>query len=372
MKVGILTMHRVLNYGSIWQAYSLKVAIEELGYEVSFRDFQSGCPRHKGKKIEELSFSDRLVRFFKSEAMKPLQGIGKRIFRAKYRSLLEIESCRMLNISKELNANLTADIMVIGSDEVFNYTQNNSFGYVPCLFGHEIQASRIVSYAASAGYATKEDVIRDDMAQELGDGLKKFTAISVRDENTKSLVEFCSGISPELVLDPTLLVDIKRYISKRKVIEGKYLLVYAYEGRLDANDEVKAVKDYAQKKNLKVVSAGNFHAWCDENIVLTPAEVLAAFRDAEYVVTDTFHGTIFSLVNKRRFVTFIRNVNPKGSNSNKVSYLLRQFSMDSRIVSNALELEKKLDHEVNYSDFESRLNSMRSDSLRFLKKSLGN
>lgn len=371
MEIGILTMHRVLNYGSFMQAYALKSVIESLGHHVTFRDFRNGEARHIGEKvIAPPSFLGKITKI--SRAISDLEGaLKKRAFRREYIKNFKQTCWPLLGVSVVPNYNLSADAMVIGSDEVFNYTQNHPFGYVPCLFGHEINAPIIMSYAASAGFANWDDVIADGMVDEIGAGLSRLKHISVRDENTHLLVERCTGNSPTRVIDPTLIYDFQDKMSQNRVIGCDYLLVYAYEGRV-SDPEICAIRDFAARHKLKVISAsGAYFPWCDENVFFaSPFELLSVFKDAAFVVTDTFHGSIFAMKNANQFAAFVRGDNAFGSNSNKVRYLLHQFGMESRIVNDLANMSDILTTPAPYDVFNERLLNLRQTSLDFLSTAL--
>lgn len=369
MEVGILTMHRVMNYGSFMQAYALKSVIESFGHHVTFRDFRNGEPRHLGQKVVKPGIMSKIARV--PGALGNLNGtLRKRAFRRDYRWCFQDTCWPLLGVPALPDYSLKADAMVIGSDEVFNYTQNHAFGYVPCLFGHGVEAPVILSYAASAGYANWNDVVADKMEEELGSGLRSMKHISVRDENTRLLVEHCTGNAPQLVIDPTLVYDFDRHIPQQRVVAGDYLLVYVYEGRMNSRQEIHAVRSFAARHGLRVISAGAYHEWCDDNIVVPPFELLRVFKDAACIVTDTFHGSIFAMKQGKQFATFIRNDNPLGSNANKVLYLLRQFGMESRIVNDPGDLERVLAASAPYTVFNERLLPLRQASLEFLKRAL--
>jgi hypothetical protein len=351
------------------QAYALKSVIESFGHHVTFRDFQNGEPRHKGEKVKPSGLLSKIAKI--PNVMRNLDStLNKRAFRQKFSDSYVATSANLLQVAKVSNFDLSADAMVIGSDEVFNYTQNHAFGYVPCLFGHQINAPLIVSYAPSAGYTNLEDVVTDGMVDEIGAGLRRMSHISVRDENTRALVELCTGSSPTLVIDPTLIYDFDHLIPKERLVRDAYLLVYAYEGRMESNEEISAIKNFAVTHNLKIVSAGSYHEWCDENIVVTPFELLKVFKDAAFVVTDTFHGSIFAMKSAKQFATFLRGDNPLGSNANKVSFLLHQFGMESRIVNDLSQMSDVLTMPAPYKVYEERLITLRNASLDFLKLAL--
>lgn len=370
MNVGILTMHRVINYGSFMQAYALKRSVESLGHRVDFRDFVPGAPRHLGEKTSAAARKS-LLRKIPSKLGQLGKVIEKKRFKADMEAMFDRVVWPLLGTSSARNHSLQADAMLVGSDEVFNYTQNHAFGYVPCLFGHGIEAPIIASYAASAGYATFQDVLDDGMLDELTSGLRRFTHISVRDENTRQLVQGCLQQQVDMVIDPTLIHDFTAELPGSIPVKPGYVLVYAYEGRMDAPDEVAAVQAFARQQGLRTVAAGGFQPWCDENLVLEPFALLQLFAGASHVVTDTFHGSIFAMKASRPFATLIRTANAWGSNANKVGFLLHQLGMQSRIIGDMSRLEEVLETPPPYAEYAERLAPLQAQSIGFLHKALG-
>ncbi|MEJ2373391.1 MAG: polysaccharide pyruvyl transferase family protein, partial [Sulfurimonas sp.] len=293
MFVKILTMHRIINYGSFLQAYALMKIIESYGHNVEFCDFVAGEARHNGSKVQPPSLFDRL----KEASLAPFTHLKKRKFFKETKKCFHNIAWKELKLTKENNLSYTCDCLVVGSDEVFNYTQHHGFGYVPQFFGHGLDASSIFAFAASAGYANIKDIENDNMENEIGSGLNKFSSISVRDENTYDIVEKYSRHKPSQVIDPTLLYDfeLETNAKHKKFNKKRYLIIYAYTGRLDTKKDIKVIKEYTKKNNLTTISLGFFHGWCDHNLVVTPFELLSLFKDAEAVLTDTFHGSIFSI-----------------------------------------------------------------------------
>ena len=366
--VGILSMQRVVNYGSFMQAYALKRVVESFGHHCEFRDFRRGLPRHQGSKVKYPGMIARLAKL-PIAFTRPVGSVEKRLFRKKLQNLFKEHCWPLLGMGPEMNYGLKCDVMIIGSDEVFNYTQNAAFGYVPCLFGHGIEARRIITYAASAGYANLPDIEADGIGEELAAGFRRIDRFSVRDENTREIVAKYADRAATLVLDPTLIYDFRDELVPSARQDG-YLLIYAYEGRMEDPAEVMGVRQFALQNGLKTVSVGFYHHWCDENLVPTPFEMLGLFRDARHIVTDTFHGTIFSIKYNKQFVTLIRSEHALGSNANKVGFLLRQFGLEARVIRDMSLLSEALLQPIEYSVANNRLAEMRRQSLEFLSRAL--
>lgn len=361
-------MQRVLNYGSFMQAYALKRVIEGHGHEVAFADFRKGEPRHNGVKAAGEGVADKIRKIPRILAA-PGRFAEKRRFRRRLHRCFEEQAWPLLGFGRNYNFSTQADLAVIGSDEVFNYTQNESFGYAPQLFGHGLEARKIIAYAASAGYATPQDVEADGMGGELSDGFAKFERIGVRDRNTFELVARYAPQPPSYVIDPTLIYDFSAEIA---VAERRppFLLVYAYEGRLDSPEEVSIIRAFAKEKGLKILSIGSYHEWCDENLVAAPLELLDLFAQAAYVVTDTFHGTIFSIKSRRPFVSLIRGENRWGSNANKLSFLLEQLGLSDRVNRDLGQIGSHLESPIDYGKVDKVLQPLQEASRKFLAEAL--
>src|SRR5699024_454633 len=101
--------------------------------------------------------------------------------------------------------------------------------------------------------------------------------------------------------DPVLAYDfmtLEKKIPSKKLYDEKYIIVYGYSGRL-SDDENQVLKQYAKEKQLKILCFGGVQGCCDEFIDCDPFELLAYFRDAEFILSDTFHGSIFSIINRK-------------------------------------------------------------------------
>ena len=171
--------------------------------------------------------------------------------------------------------------------------------------------------------------------KEIGDRLAHFDAISVRDENSARIVTELCGTAPVQNIDPVLLYEFPE-VDEIEVPHREYIIVYAYAGRIK-NDEAQAIRDFAAKYGKKILSLGFYQPFCDEYVQATPLEVLAYVKHADYIVTDTFHGTVFSIKYQKHFATIIRD-----SNNNKLTGLLNTFQLSDHCVSSMCDLERIL------------------------------
>lgn len=352
MKIGIMSMQRIENYGSFLQAYSLRQMLEELGHEVVFVDYviEPCIVQDPIQVIPHHSIPYRIVRkgyYIVKDIIRQLDGekaaeqkIDSMRLRIKY-----MEYLRELGITEQRTENIPVDVLVVGSDEVFNCLQTNpAVGYSKQLFGKYSQANKVVSYAASAGFTTVEGLEKYGIRDEVSDMLKNnFDHISVRDDNTFDLVKTLTGITPDMHLDPVLVGDFSSKIIEKHDLD-KYVVVYSYEERMsERTDEAEAIQRFAHERGLKTVSIGNFQKWTDLKIEASPFELLGYIKNADYVVTDTFHGTIFSIILRKQFATIIRE-----SNKQKLSALLKYFLLNERQIEEISDLGVILEVKVDY------------------------
>lgn len=280
MKVGIITVHDSMNFGSILQAFGLKTILEDMGHDVSF--------------IKTRSRED-LKKVFTGGA----KGIRRNIFnRKKYKLFLkDINAFKEIDLDDVKTNPDSLDAIVIGSDELWNVNQpifRNEYFY-----GIDINVKKKITYAISNGGATYEKLME---YPNLIEGIKKLDKIFIRDELTMENVTKITGEIPEFTCDPTFLVDIssfkKEYINP---IKSKYILIYAY---FYSNKQREYICKYAKENNYKIVSVGLYCSFADKNINCSAFEFSEMICGAEAVITATFHGTIFSILNKKKFITF--------------------------------------------------------------------
>lgn len=367
-RVGILSMQRIANYGSFLQAYGLKSILEDLGAEVQFVDYEPGpCLDHSA--IE--SGSSALRKFDKfREALSYDAPLRDRLAFIKYKQSYGKRFYPLLGLTSESNLHPDLDMLVIGSDEVFNCVQSNAnVGFTPALFGHGINASRKITYAASFGNTTEDKLRRHDVAEKVSSWLKELDAISVRDANSERVVMDLTDCEPTLNLDPVLAYDYMGLCDKiPSEIDEKspYLIVYGYSGRL-SDEECAAVRAYADNCNLKVLNIGGVQGCCDRFVDCNPFEVIAYFKHAEAVVTDTFHGSILATITERPFATFVRSTGY--GNSQKLDDLLRRLGLSGRST-DVRGLEKILETSVDWNPVRDVILDGRKKSIEYLRSQL--
>lgn len=362
--VGIMSMQRIRNYGSFLQAYGLRRLLESLGCEVRFVDYRPG------RCLVEPERPSRLPRPA-AKLAEVLEGPGPlaaKLAYANYKRRYDARTWPLLGLPAEPDYRTEGlDMLVIGSDEVFNCVQSNpNVGFSPDLFGAGSKAKRTITYAASCGNTTIARLRERGVAEDVSGWLGGLDAVSVRDENTASVVRGLAGTDPVRNLDPVLAWD---FFGEEDVPEspvgGRYVIAYAYSGRL-TKEECTALRAYADGRGLRVVNVGGVQGCCDEFLDLGPLEVLAAFRGAECVLTDTFHGTILSVIAECPFATIVRTTGY--GNAEKLTDLLSRLGLGSRAASATGDFAGLLDSAPDWVPVRACIAEGREAALDYLSK----
>lgn len=357
-RIGILSMQRVVNFGSVLQAWSLREMIRmSTGTQASFLDIQDEPAL---KSLEEnvsardyeaqAAYSRGLLQRGKRWMITRLSSYNKGLIRRFMRDELCLD---------DVQDGTSYDHVVVGSDEVFNHAK----GVRLQLHGAVQGAEHIISYAASCGSAKPEHVHEADK-QQVRQAMEHFGVVSVRDAGTQTYAEALYGGPILRHMDPVLMGPLHAR-KPDKVWLKKYLLVYAYGQRIRTAEEIGAIRAFARQKGLTIVAMGGSQFWCDLYIPASPMRMLDWFAHAAYVVTDTFHGTIFSVINRRRFAVIIRE-----SNRNKLTSLLEDLGLSARQTADMSQLPAVLDAVIDYTPVEAFLMQERIRAMNYLKEQL--
>ena len=347
-KIGVLTFHRSINYGSYWQARALVEGLRARGEDAELLDHDCGCirraeiacalqpelPRRTPRRFLK-SYAEKARRFAASVAALPLS------------PRFPLEDPRKAG---------AYDVIVVGSDEVWNF-RHPWFGSKPIFFGDELRANRLVSYAASFGNHCAWDGIHPDWARKLD----RFSAISVRDENSRHLIAGGTGREPALVLDPCLQFPQ----SAVQPDSGRYAVVYGHGFPAWLK---RRVRRWADRRGLPLLSIGYLNDWADEQLVTAgPIEFAQLMGSARAVVTNFFHGCVFALLNGKPWIS-----SPNAYRSIKIPDLVSALGAQSRLVDEGTPqdfLEDQLDTRTR-AEVAERIEELRARSEVYLDAAL--
>lgn len=357
MKIGILSMQKIHNYGSFLQALSLKMQMEARGHEVYFIDIEKGrqIVPPVASSASVFSVLKKFDRYF-------LKRIENYLLTRRMNGIHVSDYTEYLETDKVLPEGEKFDLVIIGSDEVFNATTPSPWGFSSQLFGSISNAKKVVTYAASCGHTDFDSAQRYGIVDELAEAMSHLSDISVRDENTHTFVKQITGKEALRHLDPVFISDYDSKIvptTRRK----PYLLVYAYVNRISDEKEIAAIRAYARENGLETVSVGTQQRWCDHNLSATGFELLSYVKNAACVVTDTFHGTVFSIKYNKKFAAFVRE-----SNRNKLGGLLATFDLSGRAVADPSELGRVMDGSIDFDAVNAKIKEEKNRSMEYLDK----
>lgn len=364
MKISIITLHRVCNFGSFLQAYALQTYLTHLGYEVEFVDY---IPQQISNasyfwdydKRQKKNFVEAL---FYNMAVFPKRFIRKQMFNhhvEKYLNLTKRKYHSFAEIQQDIPQ---ADFYITGSDQVWNSEYNR--GVDPAFFLAYAPAGKPrLAYAASFG---RSELKHFELVpiQAL---LKKYKSLSVREHSALDILQKLGCNEGVHVLDPTFLLNYQqwqKFMSPRKRKE-KYLLIY----QLNNNPfMIKMAAKIAKKKNLKVVKislntrkpAGVDYAFNN----IPPARFLSLISFAEFVVTDSFHGVAFSINFKKELAVI-----PPDRYATRLISLIEVMGISDRLMTREDQLEKIL-QPVAMPKLIKNLEAEREKSYAFLQSAL--
>lgn len=364
--VAILSMQKVLNYGSYLQAYALKqLLINNGASEVHFIDIKPGrqLPGFSDEDQVNPNFISKIrSAIFSSNLISKVKDFF--FIRQVYKDI--IKNYGRLGLNDPCPSNF--DLAVIGSDEVFNCCQYSTWGYTLQLYGDIPEAKDVISYAASFGHTTLEQLNNLGIDYEIGKTLSTMSNISVRDDNSRMIVKSLTNIDPQVNVDPVLAYGFNKEIESYAIeSKDRYIVIYSYHTRISDKNEINRILRFAKEENLKVYTIFCRYDWCDRTILPdSPFEVLVWINKADYVITDTFHGTVFSIITRSQFATIVRD-----SNRNKLVSLLKHFGLTDRIIDTRKEeFSSILDKEIDYTDVDLILDADRNNTNIYLRKHL--
>lgn len=371
MNIGILTLPLHTNYGGLLQAYALQTVLEKHGHAVRVIDM----PYRESRRSLLGMVYVICKRLFFCYILRKKVIIFQELYNTLNFPVVSRNTARF--VGKYINDYVVSDesmlrsndfdAIVVGSDQVWRPLYQKRIEYAYLDFTENWSIKRI-AYAASFGTSKWEYTPKQTIC--CGRLLGKFDAISVRE---KSGVELCKKhffIDAKLVLDPTMLLTKQDYI---KLIEASgvscsngTLLTYI----LGETDEKMKLIDYiSQKKSLKVFRVNSKFeiktAPLEERIQPLVEEWLRGFYDAEFIVTDSFHACIFSILFQKPFIV----IGNKERGLARFESLLEMFDLTSRLVTD-MDIDAVLAQDIDYCKVYQKLEILRNESMSFLNRSL--
>ena len=376
MRIGILTLPLHTNYGGILQAYALQTVLERMGHEVVVFD----CPLRKFKLPiwkKPLCYSKRIIKRYILQDKCTLINKERidfekeRYFRKNTQPFINAHIHRYVVRKLEDIKKDDIDAIVVGSDQIWRmlyfksmwFTKRAANAFLAFTAGWNIKR---IAYAASFGNNNPE--IPEGEIEDCKQAISKFDAVSVREKNGVKICKDLFGIDAKWVLDPTMLLQLSDYIKLigNKKDENSHGMLMSYV--LDEYPEVAELRSkIAKEKNLKVNISNVADNGSDKSGVLPQPPVehwLQSFLDADYIINDSFHACVFSILFHKQFTVY----GNKDRGMERFTSLLSMFGLEDRLVTNVNEYKPLPD--IDYTKVDKILNEKRKEAVVFLKNNL--
>ena len=369
MKIGILTQPLRYNYGGLLQAYALQSVLKSLGHEVWI--LQREKERHAFLLwLKNLLFN--LGRIVLGKSLK--KWLYRRTEQRIWRNTLDFSACNIIPKSPVLTSTAALkrywlsnhfEACVVGSDQVWRPKYSPNIYNYYCDFLDDDRFSRI-SYAASFGVEDWE--YSQEESQRCRELISRFRAVSVREESGITLCKEHFCIDAVHVLDPTLLLDAQQYrdlvgTGANSVDKGKLFsyLLDETQAKRDTLKNVSSATGLCPFTTMPVQDACNI----SERVFPPVTDWIRAFDDAEMIVTDSFHGCVFSIIFNKPFWVVLN----RKRGAARIESLLNQFSLQDRLVAEG-GMPSRVDAEIDWDRVNARKNELKQASMNFLSDNL--
>lgn len=355
MKTLTITLHDTDNCGSSLQSYALQHFLIKNNIENKIIDYVPNYTKNNGNKIK--TFIRKIIYYKDSkEREKKFKDFSEKFI---------IKTSKKYNsISELVNEDFDADYFITGSDQLWNSMYK--CGQDPAFYLDFTNSKNKIAYAVSLG----REKIPSENIEIVKRYTKNFKWISVREKSSvKQLSSIFKNCIVEYVCDPVLLNPKEEYesIKTKRLIKDKYILIYM--AQIPDSDYMNNIIDKVQKKyDYKIVLIGSYRnrCKCDYHIRdVAPGEFLSLIENAEYIISNSFHATMFSLIYNKQFLAVLPD-----KNGARIKEILDYCNLDS----NYTKMTERLDEVPiikDYTKVNNALNEFRTKSQNKLLNELG-
>ena len=380
-KIGLCIAYTGTNYGQLLQAFATQQIIRVKGFQPEIIRYNSG--KNKGIKLSygaAVVAAKQIIYKVENKVAKPKTVTEDDIHKTnrlqrkaaadsfREKRLINVVCCNgiteLSNKSKEYFA------VLVGSDQVWlpDVAVSNFF-----TLRFAAPGVRRISYATSLGVSSYPNYAK----KPAGDFWKKIDFLSVREQQGKEIIQSIVDIPVEVVADPTYLFtreEWEKLVTSEKVIEPGYILCY-FLG--DSEPMKQYARKFADSKGLRLVSIlsnecnSDDSKFADEVLIgKSPEEFVNLIRYADFVLTDSFHGLAFSVINQKQFLIFYRRrTEVKESRNSRIDNIVRSWDIEDRLIREP-EKMKFPTIDIDYNAVSEKVEALRTKSLAFLDKAL--
>lgn len=360
MKIGVITIHSTNNYGAMLQAYATVEFLVQSGYDAELIDYTNA---HIQEQLNLSYKQDGKIRGYFITFVRNIVFGRLYFYKKAFRDAKQLFrlSSEKYNTLEDLDKT-DYDILIVGSDQVWNPQITGTLDPAfLLLFGHP--QKRITLSSSLGSY-----VLSENDKEEMKTALQKMDYISVRENFAKRQLIDLVDKEIKILMDPTFLLSkkdwIDKLISKSQYANNqeRYILTYFAGGNKSKHREI--IAEYARKLNLPVwtIQYSNY-TWKESSkkiLGASMADFMALIKNAELVITDSFHGVALSLNMETNFVPLANTANPE-----RVRNLLELVSLE-----NMIDVQPEEYVPIDYNTVTRELDKYRDDSREWVKKSI--
>lgn len=385
-RVNLVTCYFQKNYGSMLQAYALQEAVASLGYEAEHinidgiaKQIRNAKLKYYVRQLTDWSIVKEKAGMVRKAWLKKSNKDFARKCQIRNQKFVDFTG-QVFRISPQLKSKeamgeyvRNSQAVIVGSDQLW-LPSNIAADYYTLNFVP--QDVNKIAYATSFGVSKIPAGMHDFTAAFL----QRINHVSVREEKGRELVARLAQRDVPVVCDPTLLFDKKMWmdlIPKKEIEKGRYIFCY-YLGNNPWQREL--ARKLREKTNCKIVSLLHMDEYVktDENFPdiapydIGPAEFVNLIRGAEYVLTDSFHGTVFSAIHGKNFFTF-RRFSQKAtlSTNSRLDSLFSLLGVSERLLDESADVDKILNTKMDVDIVWNRIEKLRKPSWEYLKHAIG-
>ena len=371
-KIGLITYHAAYNFGSILQTYGTISTLEKLGWDVETIDYRTPSQTFWYQKDFSLKKGIRsMIDNIGFEFIKSARKIRAKKYEQFISEFLRPSDRRFSSYKELCNAKMDYDILISGSDQVWNincgeFKYEKPDAILPYFLNFGNPHKRI-AYASSFGPQTLRNI------RKFKDQLTRYDFLSTREPFTREYIERVTNKDVKLVCDPTWLIDKSQWLSLPGVYAPQtrrpYIFVYILYWDFRAMRRwLPKIKELADQKGLDVycISPLNYCKYKGINMIQDagPLDILSYLANADFVITNTFHGTIFSMNLEKPFYSC--DVQP----GSRQGQMLSICELEDRIINNPYELIENLDLQCDFEHSTKKIIKFREESINYLKNAL--
>lgn len=369
-KIGIITFHNSYNCGSMLESFAIQKIIEKLGGNPEIINFSNSGQR----RLYSVFFKNNSIKNIIKNIL-ILPGINKIKYNnkmyEKFKNTNFVLSDEYSNMSQLSDENY--NVVVAGSDQIWNITISDSDD---AYFLPWVSNAKKVAYAPSFG--AKNILKNSSCPEKYKKMLLDFDSLSIRENNGKKWIKDLCNKNVDVLLDPTLLLereDYDRIADKNYRVNGNYIFFYSPAFNRDI---CRFVKKISEKYNLKVIT------WSTKSYYMKfiktfgfelpdyedPSIYLNLIKNADIVITTSYHGTIFSTIYRKKFIV-AKNGGMYGDDD-RVKTLLEQLNMNDRLMPYTFDETYNYLSSVDYSEYDSNLPKLKKKSIDYINKEIIN